>query len=289
MGIDAHALNALAWSRKRRGGLGDAVTIGRMAVHLGPRERKRWTGAADEDALVYGEPLLIGHFGASTVESIDNSDYEGATHVADMNHALPRDLHGRYDSVLDFGCLEHIFDLRQALQNITALCRVGGTILHVLPSNGYCGHGFYQFSPELFHSYYTERNGFGNTEVFVADLLDARHWYRVTAPRNGERVNLRSGREMLVIVCTDRVREVPALEIQQSDYVHEWTEEAPPPTSKSTRQVARARLREWLFSVPMLATAAHELDAMLSPAAPKRLTARNRHLERIRVDARPAR
>lgn len=287
MGIDAHALNALEWLRSRRGRLGQTVTIGRMAVHLGPRERKRWTGAADDEVIVYGEHLLTHHFDASAVESIDNSSYEGATHVADMNLPLPDALRGQYDCVLDFGCLEHIFDIRQALHNIGSLTRIGGTILHVLPANGYCGHGFYQFSPELFFSYYSERNGFARTEVFIADLLDTRHWYKVAPPKDGARVNVQSSRETLIIVCTDRVMEVPAAIIQQSDYVHEWTTSNPSPKKRSSRAIFRAKLRERLMSIPLLGPLTQRLSATLSTGASQRLAAGNRNLRRIRVSANP--
>lgn len=290
MGIDAHAINLLDHARKRRGDLGNTVTLGRMVVHLGPRARRRWTGAPATVGTVYGESLLAGHFGATRVDAIDNSDYEGATIVADLNHPLPPRHLGAYDSVLDFGCMEHIFDARQALRNITGLCRIGGMILHVLPANGYCGHGFYQYSPELFFSYYTPRNGFGHTEVFLADPLDPRYWYKVAPPAAGRRVNVRSGSELLVIVCTQRVAEVADFAIQQSDYVHEWespsaaTPDPAPAASVPPRwRAARAAIREWLFGVPLLARAAHELDSAFSPVAPKRLGRRNPDLVRIRM------
>ena len=45
------------------------------------------------------------------------------------------------------------------------LCKNGGTIIHSLPSNNNCGHGFWQFSPELFFSLYNEKNGFKNNEM----------------------------------------------------------------------------------------------------------------------------
>lgn len=283
MGIDAHALNLLRYANRKRGGLGSTITIGRMAVHLGPRAHKRWTNAAPTSAPTYGDGILREHFGATSVDSIDNSDYEGATIVADLNQPMPPDNSTGYDSVLDFGCMEHIFDVRQAMSNMTSLCRVGGTILHILPANGYCGHGFYQFSPELFFSYYTPQNGFAGTEVFLADLLDTNHWYKVTPPSNGRRVNIRSGREICVIVYTERVAQCPAGTIQQSDYVHEWS--TPATAIRRDWKPARAAIREWLFGIPLLTRFAHDLDSALSPKAPKRLGRHNRDLTKIRVDA----
>lgn len=264
MGIDAHALNLLHRVRP----LGRTVTLGRMAVHLGPKERQRWTGADRAAPVVYGDGVLR-QFGATEIDAIDNSPYEGANIVADLNKPLSV---GQYDSVLDFGCMEHIFDVRQALANITGLCRVGGQIHHILPANGFCGHGFYQYSPELFFSYYRE------VEVHVADLLDTRHWYRVSPPTNGRRVNLQSGRELLVIVSARRTEAADG-EIQQSDYLHEWaTPDSQVPKSAMTQR--RARLREAMFAIaPRLA---HVIDSNLAPEAPKALR-KSPYLTKIRV------
>ena len=50
---------------------------------------------------------MIDFLGATKVESFDNSDYEQATHIADMN--LPIEGAETYDTVLDAGTLEHIY------------------------------------------------------------------------------------------------------------------------------------------------------------------------------------
>jgi hypothetical protein len=55
--------------------------------------------------------------GAQSVESIDASEYEGATHVHDMNLPVPRELLGRFSVVHDGGTLEHVFNVPQALKN----------------------------------------------------------------------------------------------------------------------------------------------------------------------------
>src|SRR5262245_2106369 len=122
MGIDFHTLNFLRFAA-RDGAFGRVATIGRQAIHISPRTRRALLGAQPgPDA--YCEDLLNRHFGATSVESGDNSDYEGATHVFDMNQKL--DTEARYDTVFDGGCLEHIFDPAQALENFSRLCAPGG-------------------------------------------------------------------------------------------------------------------------------------------------------------------
>ncbi len=65
-----------------------------------------------------------------------------------------------------------MFNIAQALENCVKLCKIGGQILQAVPANGECGHGFWQMSPELFFSLYSERNGFIETEVFIANLME---------------------------------------------------------------------------------------------------------------------
>ena len=228
MGLDFHALSFLRLAQRMQP-LGAVATLGRQTVQL--------TRPALEEILdvpvgdvpfgSFCEDLLTRHFGATAVHSFDNSDFEAATFVQDFNRPLPegRGWRGQYDTVIDFGTLEHIFDVPQALRNMSDLCRPGGQILHVLPANNFNGHGFYQFSPELFASLYAEANGYGDTLVMLAKLSDHRHWYLPQFAADGERLEFVSLAREYVMVRTRRreaaVRHAP---VQQSDYVVLWDE-----------------------------------------------------------------
>ena len=158
--------------------------------------------------------------GATRVESIDYSDYEAATHIADMGQ--PVSLASEYDTIIDSGSLEHIFDVATAFRNIIGFCRVGGRILHVLPVNNLSGHGFWQFSSDLMYSVYGEGNGFAETEVYYASSLDATRWYRVPEARAGVRVELVSI-EPIVLLCVSRkVRTVEQIKVVQPFYAPTW-------------------------------------------------------------------
>lgn len=269
MGIDAHSLHLLRHARTTYGPLGRTITLGRLGNFLGPRATQQWFGAPTMPGQSC-ESMLQRNFGATSVDSIDNSNYEGATIIADMNKSLIPALTGKFDSVLDFGCMEHIFDVAQCIRNITALCKPGGFILHCLPANGFNGHGFYQFSPELFFSCYSEVNGFTQTEVYIAELSDTTHWYRVSPPSDGHRVNLRSPGEMYVIAGTRR-RAVRELSLQQSDYMFTWNKAADPNTVIAPSSGRRyAGIKEAISSIPMLARLAASLDARLSPYGSKK-------------------
>jgi SAM-dependent methyltransferase len=223
MGIDLHALHFLNYTKSKML-LGDTITIGRQGLDVAETTVKELIKTkSDYKNQPYCEDLLKEYFGASNVESIDNSTYEKASHIHNMNEPIPGNLAGKFDTVVDGGCLEHIFNIPQALRNCSLFCKPGGQILHILPANNFCGHGFWQFSPELFFSLYSKENGYDETEVFLADLSDPETWYKVHQPRDGKRVNVMSASALYVLVRTVlRAADFKHLNVQQSDYVYVW-------------------------------------------------------------------
>lgn len=238
MGIDAHVLNFLRHERDLGGDFGSVVMLGRQALHLTPAQIDRaFTDVHGRSFGPFSEELLEAGLGASSVDSLDNSDYEGATIVRDLNVPFV-DAPGPFDTVLDLGTLEHVFDVPAGLANISSLAVTGGRIVHVLPANQFCGHGFWQFAPELFFSLYDEDHGYSGTEVVVAELLRERHWWRVRRPVDGERVNLRSRRPTYVMCRTVKDRRVvDHREVQQSDYVHAWRADRHPGRTSAVKRV----------------------------------------------------
>lgn len=93
--------------------------------------------------------------GYETVDALDISDYEGANIVGDLNDpALPDRFSSRYDLIYDSGTIEHVFDITVGLRSIDRLVKLGGTVVHATPSNGFLDHGFWQVSPDLFRFFY---------------------------------------------------------------------------------------------------------------------------------------
>lgn len=113
--------------------------------------------------------------GFSEVKSLDVSDYEGADILADLNEPLAAQWHERFDVVIDIGTLHHVFDVPEALHNVHRALRVGGrAIVGMAASNNHVDHGFYMFSPTLFHDYF-EANRY---EIQTARLLEFIHsWF----------------------------------------------------------------------------------------------------------------
>lgn len=249
MGIDHHGLNFLRYAKARRP-FGNTITLGRQSVPiLKPVLEELLGGRSSCREQAFCEELLTECFGATRVESIDKSAYEQATHIHDFNEPLPRDLHQKYDTVLDMGTLEHIYNAPQAFKNCSLFCKPGAQILHVLPANNFCGHGLWQFSPELFFSLYSRRNGYVDTEIFLADLDNTAKWYRVREPAAGKRVNVSSSTPLYVMVRTVLgSTDFSQTGVQQLHYVHEWEKRALVPQTTGTS----TRFKEWAKRRPLV-------------------------------------
>ena len=247
MGLNASGLGLMALARTSGADFTRVITIGRQQLTIGMGELEaffRQRGRDDIAARIasevsdgYCESVLRSAFDAKTVHSLDASGYENASIVHDMN--TPIGVHEPYSVVLDLGTLEHVFNVPVALDNIAALCAPGGTIMHMLPGNNCSGHGFYQFSPELFFQVYSEERGFTGTRVFAAPMGAQDVWYEVKAPHTlKSRVNITSRDELYLLVMTRKTgAPLPLAQhpVQQSDYTALWAAENAAPKAQRRR------------------------------------------------------
>ena len=107
----------------------------------------------------------------SRVDTLDVDAYEHANIVQDLNRPVPQHL-GGYDLILNQGTLEHIFDVKQALWNLSDLTKPGGRIVHMVPA-GMLNHGFYNFNACLFADFYSQ-SGWAIEELYYT-LLPVGH------------------------------------------------------------------------------------------------------------------
>ena len=284
MGIDIHALNFLRYATRKQP-LGGVATIGRQALFVSRGELAKITGVPKQEINfgTYCEQLLMRYLGAASVDSYDYSDYEGATHIVDMGK--PMAWEREYDTVIDSGCSEHIYNVPQALENISSLCRSGGQIIHILPANNFCGHGFWQFSPELFFSLYSEDSGHTETEVFLADLRNPNKWFEVKPPKDGKRAEVRSSGPLYVMCKTYKRSELFPKNVQQSDYIYTWDRAsyAKQPQRGVIGALKRAiRSRHSLdrIAVSVVNFAKNHFGSLTNPIG---LSKRNRHLREFDV------
>ena len=106
------------------------------------------------------DKLLFTALGFAGADSVDVSAFEGADFVHDLNlPGLGRSVASTYDTVLDPGTIEHVFDTATALENVFDVMHPGSVVIHNLPLGNRIDHGFYQFSPDFLLDYY-EANAF---------------------------------------------------------------------------------------------------------------------------------
>jgi SAM-dependent methyltransferase len=267
MGLTATDIDLLLDLTRRKRIIASIATIGSLSLYLHPRQLTRLRGIIpDSRALAEyrwgdtADAILREITGATQVSSIDMSDYQGSSIVHDMNLPLWNsrpDLAGKFDLVIDGGTLEHVFNFPVAVQNLMFLVRQGGHILAANPANNLCGHGFYQFTPELMHRIYAPANGF---RVHHVILTQSRHMsvemdtrprsFRVVDPASlGRRILLRNRWPVMIRTLAERIGDEPVagLDVQQSDYVMAWSGSGQP----ASRKGPKAWLRKIFRLLPM--------------------------------------
>jgi len=221
----------------------DAETL-RVALqtHGYPQVTSEMSQRFLSEAQGYAEPLLR-FLGAQRIESVDASEYEKATIIHSMNDPIPDTLKGAFTCVLDGGCLEHIFNFPQAIRNCMEMVKVGGTFLSMTPSNNFMGHGFYQFSPELFYRVLSPQNGFAVKSMIVCELDPGSPQYRVKDPEAvGHRIVLANSIATYLFVMATRthIADIFAAVPSQSDYAPLWSGK---PQGEPTRAYQRGAVK----------------------------------------------
>jgi hypothetical protein len=249
----------------RAGGVSfqQTLTIGRQELYLhrselttlqsdfphlqqaGPAEFLRSYRSGD-----YVDDFCRQALGCESLTALDYAGHEGATLLHDLNRPVPAEWHEQYDAVIDGGSLEHVFHFPTAIASVMQMAKVGGSVFLSLPANNHCGHGFYQFSPELMYRVFSPANGF---EVHRVTLVEApypspeltvnRAAYDVVDPATvGCRVGLMSRGPVMMLVWARRTAallpfEQPPL---QSDYQSQWQpgDKTAPPRSVWRRLVS---------------------------------------------------
>jgi len=224
------------------------IDIALRSLNVPPHEAAKITSAAP-----YADGLFS-VLGADTVDSIDASDYEGASIVHSLNQPIPEALEGSYSLVFDGGTLEHVFDVRTAWSNAMKLVRPGGHFVGITTANNYLGHGFFQFSPEFIFRALSPANGFQVEGVFLYELaskgFDRYEVYEVIDPASlGRRVTLINSHPTLILFRARKLASVPpfAAPAIQSDYAVKW--ESPAQAHTKSRSVLREQIRRLRFFV----------------------------------------
>ena len=255
MGIGTLQAKILFYSTTLGVSFDRTLTLGRQNLYASKKDVRRYVSRFMNDDLVagdefndneYSEPLFK-NLGASLIDSMDNSTYEGATVIHDLNLPIGTDMKNKYSAIIDGGTLEHVFNFPVAVKNCMQMLRVGGHFIGFTPANNLCGHGFYQFSPELFFRVFSSTNGFdlklmaihagdgtkGSTDVYL--VKDPDHVKT--------RVEFESNKELSLIVVAEKVKDTDLFSEfpQQSDYASVWGAKDTESTTSSTDNISSLR------------------------------------------------
>jgi hypothetical protein len=233
MGIHINSAKFLISTRKRGVNFGDVLMIGRQDLNIYPAKMRGLLAAAGFSGELFapgatdsgfGEPVFQS-LGARSVSSLDASPFEGAEYVHDLNQPVGDQLKQKFGLVFDGGTLEHVFNFPVALQNCMEMLRPGGSFITHTIVNNWCGHGFYQFSPELFYNVLSAENGFVVERMILHVVGPYNRWYEVASPQSiRSRVELFNSFPLQLLVHARRTQVVPlfAKTPQQGDYTVRW-------------------------------------------------------------------
>ena len=121
MGLTFHEYKFLEEVSKKKE-FKNILCLGKQEMILTKEDKKKLNLDEKENRNdQYIDNLLINKFKANSVKSVDNSSFEGADIIHDMNKPI-ENLNEKFDTIIDFGTSEHIFNVVENLSNISKFC-----------------------------------------------------------------------------------------------------------------------------------------------------------------------
>ena len=217
MGIDNTALELILLSQRYVKHKSDdemnVLTLGRQQIHIPKHYINHFLNKYKLNSLInkfnvydYSETLftnLLNGRNNVVVDSIDNSDYEGASIIHNMN--APYQTHKKYQYIYDGGTIEHIFNIPQVIENVINMLDVDGLFVSVTCNNNFSGHGMYQFSPEFFLSSLNEKYGMKIEGIYIGKVnTEFEEWIDVNHYNGGRNCSKFDGNDPVYILTIAR-------------------------------------------------------------------------------------
>ena len=219
MGIDKTALELILLSQnyiKHTANKANILTLGRQQIHIFKSDVNHLLNKYNFNSLTnkfcmpdYSENLFKNLFEERwkyheiTVDSIDNSNYEGASIIRNMN--TPFNLSKKYQYIYDGGTIEHIFNIPQVIENIINMLDINGIFVSITCNNNFSGHGIYQFSPEFFLSSFNEKYGMQIEAMYLGKVhTPFEEWIDVNDYKGGRNCTKFDGSEPVYILTIAR-------------------------------------------------------------------------------------
>lgn len=243
MGLDINGARFLLGEKARGIDFGRTLTLGRQGIYMSENSYASFLKTLGVQATVseYADDFFRG-IGAEPLIPMDASNYEGAAIIHDMNELVDDQYHAAFDTVIDGGTLEHVFNFPNAIRNCMEMVKPGGQLVLMTPWHNYSGHGFYQFSPELIHNTLSEENGYRVEKMLIAAEGS---WYSVKNPGDlKRRIEISTRDPVLLYVTARRIAACPVFSRwpQQSDYSAAWQRGAYGTTDPAQNLSLKSRL-----------------------------------------------
>lgn len=259
MALTNNDIRLLFYMKKKGVSFDTTLMLGRLKYYGTSEYIKNLISKANSNVSLpeiidgYSEPVFK-MLGSHQVDSMDFSDYEKANIIHDLNYPIPDSLKQKYSFVIDSGTLEHVFNFPVAISNCMKLVKTGGHFAAITPVNNLMGHGFYQFSPELFYRIFSEENGFRMCKMLITATNSAGEfsdWYEVSDPKTVKnRVIMVNHLPTYLMYYAEKIAEVEHFKMmpQQSDYVDAWTATD---TKSNTSVSLKSRILKFLIPEKM--------------------------------------
>lgn len=188
---------------------GDLVTIGRQEIDVPPSFLHDLFPGSEVAA---NDEEFFAELGFQSVKALDHPDALESDIPHNLNSPLSAQFHGVADWVIEVGTLEHVFSPADFMPTIVQLLRPGGSVLHFSPFQGSPNHGFFNFQPTFFFSFY-RANRFTSLECYVVEgsIAGGQEFIDLTPVSNLNNLNIEVGGKgaYLLFRATKSVAESP--------------------------------------------------------------------------------
>jgi hypothetical protein len=106
-------------------------------------------------------------FSPSEIQAID---FDGTPLARPLDLNYPIDLGRQFETVINHGTAEHVFNIGQVFRTIHEHTAPGGLMFHESPFTGWIDHGFYDLQPTLYFDL-AEFNGYALQGMLIANLV----------------------------------------------------------------------------------------------------------------------
>ena len=111
---------------------------------------------------------ILKNLGFSKIDTLEYPGMDDAVISLDLNKKLPKKYHSRYDFIFDLGFMEHVYNVPEMMKSLHLLLKPNGKIVHFNPCQGTMNHGFYNFQPTFYFSFYKTCN-YKNLKIFLIE------------------------------------------------------------------------------------------------------------------------